>query len=258
MLLSFYKKIPEKGRLQYNSKNMKPCKKELDSIIEYILLHDSIKYEYANYLKLLEKHQKELNNIYGKTKSNINREYYNNQVERLYTKIGNEILENYKKYSSLTFIDNQNIFLQNHINEFNFKSRNDYAKVETKIEIAKGLYKICMNAGLNDSQTKKVFDRWNKNSKYNFNIDYLLSISSTLDTNMSTSEFYSIMKKLGYDKERYFKLKNKYFYRELNYKKFFHQAVNHLMAEIEKEEKEIINELEYTLEDKNQYEQGEI
>ena len=75
---------------------------------------------------------------------------------------------------------------------------------------------------------------------------------------MSTSEFYSIMKKLGYDKERYFKLKNKYFYRELNYKKFFHQAVNHWMDEIEKEEKEIINELEYTLEDKNQYEQGEI
>ena len=89
MLLTLYSKLPKKGRLQYNSKNMIPFKKDLDSIIEYILMHDSIKYEYAKYLKLLDEHQKELENLYGYSKDNQERKYYNDQLNRLYSKIGN-------------------------------------------------------------------------------------------------------------------------------------------------------------------------
>lgn len=248
MLLDLYSKLPKIGRLQYNSKNMIMYKKDLDAVIKYILLHDSTKYEYANYLKLLEQHQKELNQLYGISKSNKERKYYNDQINSLYAKIGNEILSNFKRYQALDFMNKEKNFLQKAINDFDFKSRSDYAKDETKKNIAKGLYKICMLAGLNDKQIKKVFVRWLKNSKYNFDVDSLIVSVATLDTEMSVNELYDTMKKLGYDSNRYNKMKNKYFYKELNYKKFINQAINHLMYEIEQEEKQIISEMQYELE----------
>lgn len=249
MLLDLYEKLPKQGRLQYNSKNMSSYKKDIDAIIEYILLHDSVKYDYANYLRLLEQHQKELNQLYGQSDSNKQRKYYNDQLNRLYSKIGNEILSNYKKYQALDFMDREKLFLQKHINEFKFKSRSDYSKDETKKNIAKSLYKICMLSGLNDIQTKKVIARWIKNSGYDFDVDSLFYSITTLDTDMSISELYNAMKKLGYDSDRYNKLKNKYFYRELNYKRFINQAINHLMYELEQEEKQIVDEMQYELEE---------
>lgn len=247
-LLSFYDTLPPKGRLQYNSKNMKPYKKDLDDIIHFILSHDSVKYNYANYLRLLEKHQRELNSLYGMSKDNKDKTYYNDQLNRLYSKIGNEILSNYKVYQAMDLITREKSFLSKHIHELKFKSRNDYAKDETKMGIAKNLYKLCMMANLNENETRKVFERWIKNSKYNFNVDTILLSVSTIDYDMSSTEYYNTLKKLGYDYDRYNKFRNKYFYKELNYKKFVNQAFNHLMYELEQEEKQIIAEMQYELE----------
>lgn len=248
LLLGFYEKLPKNGRLQYNSKNMIPYIDELNGIINYILMHDSIKYDYANYLKLLENHQKELNQVYGQSNSNKNRNYYNNQLNKLYSKIGNEILHSYKIYASLGFMKREKIFLQKHINDFNFKSRNDYSKEETKLSIAKDLYKVCMLAELNNNQIKKVFTRWCENSHYNYDIDTLIKSVTSLDTDMSIKEYYYALKRLGYDANRYNKFKEKFFYQELNYKRFINLAVNHLMYELEQEEKQIINDLQFELE----------
>ena len=44
---------------------------------------------------------------------------------------------------------------------------------------------------------------------------------------MSSTEYYNILKKLNYDYDRYSKYKNKMFYQELNYKKFINQAMNY-------------------------------
>ena len=66
---------------------------------------------------------------------------------------------------------------------------------------------------------------------------------------MSSTEYYNALKKLGYDYERYNKFRNKYFYKELNYKRFINQAINHLMYELEAEEKQIIAEMQYELEE---------
>ena len=247
-LLSFYDNIPKTGRLQYNSKNIKPYKEELDDIIHFILSHDSLKYNYANYLRLLEEHQRELITIYGMTKDNKNKKYYNDQLNRLYTKIGNEILSNYKKYQAMDLMEKEKSFLSKNIKELKFKSRSDYSKDKTKFEIAKDLYKLCMLSNLNYNETKKVFERWIKNSKYSYNADILINSYATLDCEMSSTEYYNALKRLGYDYERYNKLKNKYFYRELNYKKFINQAVNHLMYELEQEQKQIISEIQYGLE----------
>lgn len=249
MLLSFYDTLPKTGRLQYNSKNMIPYKKALDNIIHYILSHDSVKYNYANYLRLLEKHQKELESLYGKGIDNKNKKYYNDQLNRLYSKIGNEILSNYKKYQAMDLMEREKSFLSKHIKELKFKSRSDYSKDETKINIAKDLYKLCSIAGLNYYETKKVFEDWIKNSKYNFDVDVLISSVSSLDYDMSSSEYYNALKKLGYDYDRYNKFRNKFFYKELNYKRFINQAINHLMYEIEAEEKQIISEMQFEMEE---------
>lgn len=248
-LLSLYSKLPSQGRLQYNSKNMEPYKEELDSIIKYILMHDSVKYNYANYLKLLETHQKELTDIYGMTIDNKNRKYYNDQLNRLYSKIGNEILSSFKKYQSMELMEREKEFLKRHIKEMNFKSRSDYSKEETRVNIAKDLYKLCYLAGLNYNETRKVFKDWIDKSKYNYDVDSLISLSSSFKTEMSSTEYYNALKKLGYDYDRYSKFKSKFFYKEMNYKLFINKAVNHLMYELEQEEKQIISELEYELEE---------
>ena len=247
-LLSLYSKLPSKGRLQYNSKNMIPYKEELNSIIEYILMHDSVKYNYANYLKLLETHQKELTDMYGLTESNKNKKYYNDQLNRLYSKIGNEILSSFKNYQSMELINKEKEFLKRHIKEMNFKSRSDYAKEETRVNIAKDLYKLCSLAELNYNETRKVFKDWIVNSNYIYDVDSLISLASSFKTDMSSTEYYNALKKLGYNYEKYNKFRSKYFFKELNYKVFINKAVNHLIYELEKEEKQIINEMEFDLE----------
>lgn len=247
MLLDLYAVLPKNGRLQYNSKNMERYKKDLNEIIEYILMHNSTKYNYAKYLRLLENHQQELNSLYGDSKANQDKKYYYEQINKLYSKIGNEILANYKIYQSTDFMEKEKLFLKKHIHELNFKSRNDYAKENTKIEIAKGLYKICQLADLNYNETKKVFDKWIKNSNYNFNSEELLVLVTSLDTDMSTTDYYKYLNKLNYNSERYNKLKSKYFYKDLNYKIFINRAFNYLKYELEQEEKQIINEIEYRL-----------
>ena len=248
MLFDLYSKLPPVGRLQYNSRNMKPYKEEIDSIIEFILSHDSLKYKFADYDLLLQKHQKKLTEVYGQTKDNKSKKYYKDQINRLYSKIGNDILSGFKIYQSGDKLEKEKEFLKKNINKFNFKSRNDYVQETTKEDIAKDLYKICKFANLNDIQTKKIINKWNNNSNYNLDITNLFASFKNIKYDMSTTDYYKALRRLGYNFDRYSKIKNKNFYRELNYKKFFSNALNHLMYEIEKEEKELEEELRYELE----------
>lgn len=248
MLIRFYDTLPKKGRLQYNSKDMSIYKKDLDQIISYILMHDSVKYDYANYLKLLNEHQRQLNQIYGSSSENKNHQYYENQLNKLYSKIGNEILTNYKIYNSTNIIEKETSFIKKNINDFNFRSRSDYVTDESKKKIALGLYKICMISGLNYNQTKKVISDWIKKSKYDLDVNSLLETMIGTNTDMTTTELYNVLNKLGYDYDRYKKIKDKNFYKELNYKRFVNRAFNHLMHEYEKEQKQIERDLKYELE----------
>lgn len=252
LLLNLYEQLPKKGRLQYNSKNMIVYKKDLDAIIEYILLHDSTKYEYAKYLRLLEEHQKELNTLYGMSKDNMNNKYYNQQLNKLYSKIGNEILLNFKRYSTADIMENEIKFLKRNIKNLKFKSRN-YVKNETIINIGKELYKICKLCGLSDVETKKVIAKWISNSKFGLEINDVMMRITTLDNEMSSTELYNALKKLGYSYERYRNLKNKEFYKDLNYKIMINRSMKHLAYELEKEEKEIINQINYELENKENF-----
>ena len=120
-LLSLYDKLPKKGRLQYNSKNLDHCRKDIDKIIEKILYHDTIKYEFEKYYHSLESIQREQKRIYGNSKNN---KYIENKMKRLYSKIGNDILYNFKVYNSKQFIDYQKEFLEVNIMNMDFVSRN--------------------------------------------------------------------------------------------------------------------------------------
>ena len=248
MLLELYDVLPATGRLQYNSKNMRSYKEQLNRIIEFILLHDSTKYKYARYIKLLDEHQKELTAIYGSSSANKNLEYYNNQINKLYSKIGNEILSNYKVYQSLDKMDREKEFLNKHIKDLKFKS-SPYRKKENIDSVAKDLNKLCNLAGLNYLEKRYVFTNWISKSKYKIDVDALLSSMDNSKPEMSSTEFYTILRKLNYDYNRYSKYKSKMFYQELNYKKFINQAMNYLEYELEQEEKQIINDLEYELSD---------
>ena len=104
-----------------------------------------------------------------------------------------------------------------------------------------------MLAGLNDDQMRKVFLKWINNSKYKYDVDSLISSAKVSDYDMSVTEYYKALNRLGYDVKRLNKFKNKYFYRELNYKRFINQAINHLMFELEQEEKQIVSQIEYEL-----------
>lgn len=247
LLLSLYSELPEKGRLQYNSKNMIKYKDKLDYIIRFILSNDPIKYNYQLYYNALEEHQKKLKEMYGNSNSNKNNDYLNNQLNKLYSKIGNDILNNFKSYQSKEQMEKEILFMKKNINELKFKSSN-YVKESKIIEVGKALYKICNMCDLNYSQTKKVFERWIKNSKFNYDVYYILNKSSTLEDEMSITDYYKYLKKMGYSYERIGKLKEKQFYKEINYKLLVNNAINHLMYEYEKENKAIEKEMEYELE----------
>lgn len=247
LLVSLYEDLPKQGRLQYNSKNIEFCKDKLNAIIDFILLNEPIKGNYQVYYNILEEHQKELNSVYGSSLSNQNNKYVKDQVNRLYSKIGNQILNDFKKYQSKDKMSKEIIFMKKNIFDLNFKSRN-YAKTTSIVDVGKALYKICMLCELTPSQTKRVFKNWINNSKYKLDVDYLISVSSSFDSDMSSAEYYNSLKKLGYDFERLRKIKEKNFYKDLNYKKLINGAINHLMYEYEKEQKEIERDMTYELE----------
>lgn len=143
-------------------------------------------------------------------------------------------------------IEKEKEFLKKHIKDLKFKS-SAYKKQDNIDKVAKDLNRICNLAGLNLLEKRYVFKNWISRSNYNINVDALLSSMDNINTDMSSTEYYSILKKLNYDYDRYSKYKNKMFYQELNYKKFINQAMNYLEYELEQEEKQIINELEYDL-----------
>lgn len=245
-LIELYSKLPTKNRLQYNSKNLKPYKNELNSIIDFILVNDPIKNNYENYYNLLKEHQRELTSVYGESNANKNEKYVTEQIQRLYSKIGNDILTNFKRYSSQEQMQKEINFLNKNIFKMNFRSDN-YQKGETIIKIGKLLYTICNMCEVSESQRKKIFSSWIYNSKYGNDVDLLLLECYTDEKSLSSTEYYSAMKRLGYNYDRLKKIKDKNFYKELNYKIIVNRALNHLMYEYEKEQKELARELEYDL-----------
>ena len=246
-LLSLYDKLPKKGRLQYNSKNLDHCRKDIDKIIEKILYHDTIKYEFEKYYHSLESIQREQKRIYGNSKNN---RYIENKMKRLYSKIGNDILYNFKVYNSKQFINYQKEFLEVNIMNMDFVSRN-IKKQSTIIKHGKDLYKLGKLANLSDSEIKKLLNRWIKKSNINYDVDMIFNAISNSKTELSSTDFYKALSHLGYSRERYDNLKNRSFYKSLSFKRFIKNANYFLLIESRKEEKFLQELLEKELQGKD-------
>lgn len=246
-LLSLYQKLPRKGRLQYNAKNLNYCRNDINKIIDDILYHDTIKYEFEKYYHNLEEIEKKQKRLYGESSNN---QYVKNKIDKLYSKIGNEILHNYKVYNSTTFIDYQKEFLKVNIKNMNFQSRN-CVKKSTIIKHSKELYQLAKLSGLSNSETKGLLKKWANNSKINYDIDVLFESASNDFKELSVTDFYKSLSHLGYSKERYDNYKNKSFYKSIKFKQFIHKANNILIQENKKEEKYLLEILEKELQGKD-------
>lgn len=246
-LLKLYDKLPKKGRLQYNSKNLDYCRADIDKIIEKILYHDTIKYEFEKYYHHLEEIEREQKKMYGNSKDN---KYIENKMKRLYSRIGNDILHNFKVYNSKTFLEYQKEFLKVNIMNMDFKSRN-IKKKATIIKHATELYKLGRLADLSDLEIKRLISKWTKNSNIKYDIDLLFESAKTSKDDLNATDFYKALSHLGYSKDRYNNYKNKSFYKNIRFKQFIKKANYFLMKENEKEEKYLLEIIEKELQGKD-------
>lgn len=237
-LLNLYKKLPKKGRLQYNSKNLNKCRDDLDRIIDKILYHDKIKYDFEKYYHHLEEIEREQKKMYGNSKNN---NYIENKMNRLYSKIGNDILYNYKVYNSTDFLKRQKEFLKVNIMNMDFRSRN-LKKNSTILKHATELYKLGKLADLSDSEIKILINKWVKKSNINIDPNLIFGSIKTSKEDINATDFYKALSHLGYSKERYDNYKNKSFYKSVRFKQFIKNANYYLLVESKKEE-EFLQEL---------------
>lgn len=245
-LLNLYELLPKKGRLQYNSKNLDHCRKDIDKIIEKILYHDTIKYDFEKYYNNLEEIQRKQKKLYGNSSQN---NYIENKMKRLYAKIGNDILYNFKVYNSTDFLERQKEFLKINILNMNFKSKTPKKK-STVLKYAKELYQLGLLANLSENDLKKLINRWLKNSNINYDTDILFSALENSNNKINFSDFYKSLAHLGYSKERYNNLKSKSFYKNVHFKQFIKKANMLLQNEILKEEQFLAEILEKELQGK--------
>ena len=246
-LLNLYDKLPKRGRLQYNSKNLDYCRDDIDKIIEKILYHDTIKYEFEKYYHNLEEIEREQKKLYGDSKNN---KYIENKMKRLYSKIGNDILYNFKVYNSKDFLDYQKEFLKVNIMNMNFRSHT-VKKKSTILKYASELYKLGKLADLSDNDIKKLFRKWAKNSNINYDIDLLFESVNRGREDINATDFYKALSHLGYNKKRYDNFKNKSFYKQVKFKQFIKKANHFLQTESEKEEQYLLEIIEKELQGKD-------
>lgn len=88
LLHSFYTTIPKKGRLSYNSKNMKPYRRQLNLIIRSLLQDEEIRPMYEEWLGKVEMLDDLQNTLANEKISHFKK----TELDKLYTRIGNMIL----------------------------------------------------------------------------------------------------------------------------------------------------------------------
>lgn len=246
-LLKLYKKLPKRGRLQYNSKNMNQYRDDLNKIIDKILYHDKIKYDFEKYYHNLEEIEREQKKIYGNSKNN---KYIENKMNRLYSKIGNDILYNFKVYNSTDFLESQKEFLKVNIMNMDFRSRN-LKKDSTIRKHAIELYKLGTLADLSENEIITLLDKWAIKSNIKYDGKTLYQSVSTSKTDISATDFYKALSHLGYSKERYDNYKNKSFYKNVRFKQFIKNASYFLLIESKKEEEFLREIIERQLQGKD-------
>lgn len=248
-LNKLYKQLPKQHRLQYNSPNLNKVRPLIDSIIGYILNNQNIVNSYYKYIEKLHDIDFQNKQYYGYSKDN---NYVENQIKKLYSRIGNDILSHYKGYKSEIFLNNQKEFLSKNILKLNLKTNNNITD-NKKMGLGLSLYKIATYYNLNKRQTKQLIKNWYIKSNFNENFnDYYNSLLLKNGSNsnpLNINEFYKTLNDMNISNSNYYKLKQNYYIKNFVYNKMMYNALEHIKYENEKIEKEIIesmrDELEY-------------
>ena len=170
-------------------------------------------------------------------------------MKRLYSKIGNDILHNFKVYNSTDFIKRQKEFLKVNIMNMNFKSR-PVKKNSTILKYAKELYKLGRLAELSDNDIKKLLSDWIKRSNLDVNVDNVFTAVRMTSEDINATDFYKSLSHFGYTKEKYTNYKNKSFYKNIRFKQFIKKANYFLESESKNEERYLQEILEKELQGK--------
>ncbi len=248
-LNKLYKQLPKEHRLQYNSPNLNEVRPLIDSIISDILNHQNIVNSYYKYIEKLHDIDFQNKQYYGYSKDD---NYVNNQIKKLYSRIGNDILSHYKYYKSEIFLNNQKEFLSKNIFKLNLKTNNNITD-NKKIDLGVSLYKISTYYNLNKNQTRKLIQKWYNKSRFscsfdNYYNDLLLKVNSNFNP-LTITEFYKTLNDMNISNSNYHKLKQNYYTKKFVYHKMMYNALYHIKYENERIEKEIVesirNELNY-------------
>jgi len=240
-----YKDLPKEHRLQYNSKNLNQVRPQIDSIIDDILNNPKVVNNYYKYIQKVHDINFQNKEYYGYSKDN---NYVDNQIKKLYSKIGNDILNHYKGYKSEQFLNNQKEYLSKNIFKLNLKTNNNITETK-KSDLGVSLYKIAKYNNLNNNQTKRLIYRWYTKSKFNssFN-EYYNNILTKVNNNpLTTTEFYKTLNDMNLNKNNYHKQKQKYYIKKFVYNKLLYNALEHIKYENERIEKEIVKSMKEEL-----------
>ena len=240
-LNKLYKLLPKEHRLQYNSPNLNKVRPLIDSIITDILNNPSIVNDYYKFMEKLYDIDFQNKEYYGYSKED---NYVDNQIHKLYSRIGNDILNNYKLIKSEQHLNNQKEFLSKNIFKLNLKTNNNITEYYI-LDLGVSLYKIATYYGLSNNQTKKLIKNWYIKSRFsgdfeNYYNNILLNNSSN---QLTTNEFYKTLNNMGISNSKYQKLKQKYYTKHYVYNKMMWNALEHIKYENEQIEKEIIYEM---------------
>ena len=244
-LEKLYKILPKEHRLQYNSKNLNKVRPQIDSIIDDILSSPKVVNSYYKYIEKIHDINFQNKEYYGYSKDN---NYIKNQIKKLYSKIGNDILNHYKGYKSEQFLNNQKEYLSKNIFKLNLKTNNNITDTK-KLDLGVSLYKIAKYNNLNNNQTKRLIYRWYIKSKFNSSFDeYYNNLLTKVNNNpLTTSEFYKTLNDMNLNKNNYHKQKQKYYIKKFVYNKLLYNTLEHIKYENERIEKEIVESMKEEL-----------
>lgn len=139
--------LPRSGRLSYNSFQLREYKTVIDECVHSILNTGENKVLYKQLLNILDDLVEANKDIYGNVDGNTSEQYKTNQIERLYTIIGNAILSEVKDYRSNYLVPQKSIsqekrkeilYVNRRIKRYN--SRN--CLKSGKITLTKGIKKM--------------------------------------------------------------------------------------------------------------------
>lgn len=242
-LNKLYKQLPKEHRLQYNSPNLNEVRPLIDSIISDILNHQHIVNSYYKYIEKLHDIDFQNKQYYGYSKDD---NYVNNQIKKLYSRIGNDILSHYKSYKSKLFLNNQKEFLSKNIFKLNLKTNNNITDTK-KLDLGVSLYKIATYYNLNKNQTRRLIQKWYNKSKFsgsfdNYYNDLLLKVNSNFNP-LTITKFYKTLNDMNISNSNYDKLKQNYYTKKFVYHKMMYNALNYIKYENERIEKEIVESM---------------